>query len=422
MTAPHTTARRAATGFIFVTVVIDVMAGTMAFPVMPTLIGQVSPGTGPARVAELFGLLAALFSILQFLASPVQGALSDRFGRRPVILASAFGIAADFVIMALAPNVLWLAVGRVIGGALAGSITAANAYIVDTTEPEKRATQFGFLFAAMAVGQTVGPALGGVLASYGTRVPFWAAAGLSLASACYGLFVLPESLPAGKRGPLAWADLHPVGALLRLVRTYPAFLPWAVVIGIGALAATGINNVFVVYTGYRYAWTPRDIGILLSTIGAAGIALQTLLISVAVRWFGERPTMLAGLVLITVGFTAAGLAPTGPLFFTAVMVSIFGNIAGPLQTSMVSRLVGPQDQGLLSGANNAIRAFTGIIGPVLFTGLFAQSIRFGGTAFSGFAIVVCGVLFALSSLICAWITRAPDARTAESVDELRTPR
>ena len=403
--------RRAATGFIFVTVVIDVMAGTMAFPVMPTLIAQVRPGAGAAGIAELFGLLATLFSVLQFLASPVQGALSDRFGRRPVILASAFGIAVDFVIMAVAPNIWWLAAGRVIGGALAGSITAANAYIVDTTAPEKRATQFGFLFAAMAFGQTVGPALGGLLAGYGVRVPFWAAAGLSLASACYGLFVLPESLPKGQRAPLAWGDLHPVGALLRLVRTYPAFLPWAIVIGIGALAGTGINNVFVVYSGYRYAWTPRDIGILLSTVGVAGIVVQTLLVSVAVRWLGERTAMLWGLVLITAGFTAGGFAPTGPLFFAAVMVSISGNIAGPLQSSLVSRLVGPQDQGLLSGANNAIRSFAGIIAPVLFTSVFAQSIRFGGTAFSGLAIVLCGALFAVSSLICAWITRVPATAT-----------
>ena len=402
------TARRAATGFIFVTVVIDVMAGTMAFPVMPTLIAQVSPGS-PARTAELFGVLGTLFFVMQFVASPVQGALSDRFGRRPIILGSAFGLAADFVIMALAPSIVWLAIGRVIGGVLAGSITAANAYVADTTAPEKRATQFGFLFAAMAFGQTVGPALGGFLAGYGTRVPFWAAAGLSLLSALYGLFVLPESLRNDNPAPLVWAELHPVGAVAKLVRITPAFLPWAVAVALGALAGVGVNNVFVVYAGYRYGWTPRDIGVLLSTIGIVSVALQVLVVSRAVKLLGERTTMLIGFALIAGGFAAAGFAPTGGLFFAAVLVSILGNISGPAQSSLMSRLVGPEDQGLLSGAINAIRSFDGMIGPVLFTVLFAQSLRLGGVAWSGLAFVVAALLFAASGLLSAWITRAPPA-------------
>lgn len=406
--------RRAATGFIFVTVVIDMMAGTLAFPVMPTLIAQVSPGVGAARIAELFGLLATLFSVMQFVASPVQGVLSDRLGRRPIILASAFGIAADFVLMALAPNIWWLAAGRVIGGVLAGSITAANAYIVDTTVPEKRATQFGFLIAAMAFGQTVGPALGGVLATYGTRVPFWAAASLSFLSALYGLFVLPESLAEKNRTPIVWAELHPVGALMKLLRAYPALLPWAIALGLGALSGVGINNVFVVYTGYRYAWTPKDIGILLSAVGVAGVLVQTLLVSRAVKMFGERGTMVIGFAVITLGFGAAGFAPTGPLFFAAVIFSILGNIGAPPQSSLMSRIVGPQDQGLLAGSMNAIRSFAGVVGPVLFTGLFAQSLRLGGVAYSGIAIVLAAVLMGASGALCAWITRAPAAVAAET--------
>jgi DHA1 family tetracycline resistance protein-like MFS transporter len=405
--------RRAATGFIFVTVVIDVMAGTMAFPVLPTLIGEVSPDAGAARIAELFGLLASLFFVMQFIASPVQGALSDRFGRRPIILASTFGIAADFVIMALAPNIWWLAAGRVIGGVLAGSITAANAYIVDTTAPEKRATQFGFLFAAMAFGQTVGPAIGGLLASYGTRVPFWAAAAMSLLNALYGLFVLPESLDQQNRTSIAWADLHPIGAALKLVRTYPAFLPWAAAIGIAGFAGIGVNNVWVVYTGYRYAWTPKDIGLLLSIVGIVGIGLQTLLVSRMVKALGERATMLIGFALAAAGFVLSAFAPTGRLFFAAVLIAVLGNIANAPQSSIMSRLVGPQDQGLLSGATNAIRSLTGIFGPVLFTAIFAQSIRIGGAALSGAAFVVAGLLYAASGLLCAWITRAPEAVAAE---------
>jgi DHA1 family tetracycline resistance protein-like MFS transporter len=406
--------RRAATGFIFVTVVIDVMAGTMAFPVIPTLIGQVSPGASAAHTAELFGLLATLFSILQFVASPVQGALSDRFGRRPIILASAFGIAGDFVIMALAPNIWWLAAGRVIGGAFAGSITAANAYIADTTVPDKRARQFGFLFAAMAFGQTVGPAVGGFLASYGTRVPFWAAAAMSLLSALYGLFVLPESLSNETRAPLAFADLHPVGAVLKLMRTYPAFVPWAVALTIGAFANAGINSVFVIYTGYRYAWTPRDIGLLLSAVGIAGIVVQTVIVSSAVKYLGERGAMLTGAAISTAFIAACGFAPTGRIFFAAVLLSMLGNIFGPPQSAIISRLVGPQDQGLLSGAMNAIRSFTWVIGPLLFLGLFAWSIRFGGVAFSGLAWVVSGLLIGGSGLICAWITRPAPVVAAQA--------
>ncbi len=405
MATPDSNARRAATGFVFVTVVIDVMAGTMAFPVMPTLIGQVSPGAGPARVAEIFGLLATLFSLLQFVAAPVQGVLSDRFGRRPIILVSTFGIAAQFLILALAPNIYWLAAGEAIGGAFAGSITAANAYVVDTTEPEKRAAQFGYLFAAMAFGQTVGPAIGGLLAGYGTRVPFLAASATSLVSALYGLFVLPESLPAGKRAALAFADLHPIGALSKLVRMYPAFLPWAIALMLGALANAGINNVFVVYTGYRYAWTPSDIGLLLSTIGIAGVGVSTLLVPRAVKAFGERGAMLTGFAITVISIGACGLAPTGRMFFAIVLLSMLGNISGPAQSAMMSRLVGPESQGLLSGAMNAIRSFTFVIGPLLFLGLFAWSIRIGGVALSGLAWIVAALLTGAAGALCAWIAR-----------------
>jgi DHA1 family tetracycline resistance protein-like MFS transporter len=403
--------RRLATGFIFVTVVLDVMAGTIAFPVLPTLIASVSPGD-PARTAELFGALGTIFFVMQFIAGPIQGALSDCFGRRPVILASAFGTAVDFAIMALAPNLWWLFTGRAISGALAGSITAANAYIADTTPAEKRAWMFGLLFAAAGFGQAVGPALGGVLASYGVRVPFWAAGGLSLLSALYGAFVLPESLPRNLRTPFLLEKVNPIGSPRALVRAHPSLLIWGISITLMSLGGIGINNVFVVYTGYRYGWTPRDIGVLLSAVGVLGMAIQTGVVGILVRWFDDRWTMLLGILLNALGCILGGFSATSKGFWFATLVLILGNVSGPTSSAIMSRLVGPSEQGLLSGALTSIRSFNGIFAPMLFTALFAYCVRLGGITLSGVPNEFAGALMAASGLLAAYATRSSSSKAS----------
>ena len=389
--------------FIFVTVVLDVMAGTMVFPVLPKLITEVSPGSA-ARTAELFGILGTLFAVMQFVASPVQGALSDSFGRRPVILASCFGLCIDFVIMALAPNLAWLFLGRIISGVFAGSMSAANAYLVDVTLEESRARMFGYLFAAMGFGLAIGPAFGGWLAVFGIRAPFWAAAGLSLANALYGLLLLPESLARNNRVGFTAHSFNPFGAVTGLWRTYPRLIPWALVTIVSALGATGINVMFVVYTSYRYAWAPRDVGLLLTFYGLATIGVQMVLVPVLVRRLGERLTMLLGYAVQVAAITWGGLASTGSMFCASIALLCLGVVASPTQSAITSRLVGASDQGKLAGATRGLYNIPAIVGPALFAFIFAETIARGGRLLSGTPFLVAASLMAFAGAIAARIT------------------
>ena len=398
-------ASQAAAGFIFVTVTLDVMAGTMAIPVLPTLITTVSPGDA-ARTSELYGLLTTIFFAMQFVAGPIQGLLSDRFGRRPIILAGLFGFAVDFLIMAVARNLFWLFFARAVSGLLAGNITAANAYLVDTTPSEKRARMFGFFSAAAGFGSTVGPALGGMLATYGVRAPFWAAAALSLLNALYGAVVLPESLPKNLRAPFVWKKANPIGAPRALLLAYPSLAIWGLVLFLFSLGGLAVNSVWVIYTGYRYQWAPRDIGIFLSAISILGIAVQTGLVGPFVKWLGERWTMLIGMGLNGLGCVIGGLSATGTWFWIATFVLVVGNICGPTQAAIMSRMVGPSEQGLLAGAATSVRSVNGIAAPLIFTALFAFCVRVGGVSVSGVPNVVAGALMVGAGIIAWAATRA----------------
>jgi MFS transporter, DHA1 family, tetracycline resistance protein len=393
-----------ALAFILVTVVLAVMAGTMAFPVLPKLIESVSPGSA-ARTAELFGAFATVFAIMQFVGSPVQGALSDRFGRRPIIIASSFGMAVDFAIMGLAPNLGWLFAGRVISGALAGSITAASAYLVDITEPHERARMFGFFGAATGLGQAIGPAIGGLLASYGLRVPFWAAAAVSLLSTLYGLFVLPESLKRERRSVLHWRSANPVGAVLSLWRTYPRLVAWAAVTLLFALGGTGINSIFVLYTGYRYDWTPREIGLLMTGFGLGAMIVMAVVTPALAGRLGDRLTMLLGVALTVSGVVCGGLSRSGVGFSLATIGLCLGMITNPTQSAIITRLVGASDQGKLAGAQQSLLNIPAIIGPGVFTLIFAASIRAGGRAYSGVPLLLAAGAMMAAGLLAAYVTR-----------------
>ena len=403
--------RRAAQIFIFITIVLDVLAMGMVIPVMPQLIQQVSGGSD-SHTTLIFGVFGTVWAVMQLIASPVQGALSDRFGRRPVILLSNMGMGLNYLLMAVAPNLALLFVGRIVSGICAGSIPAAVAYLADVNPPEKRAAGFGLLGAAMSLGFAVGPALGGLLGVFGPRAPFWAAAALSLANACYGLFVLPESLPKERRAPLEIRHLNPVGALVNLLRTYPALAGMLGVSFLLALAQQGPNNVFVLYAKHRYDWGPPNIGLMMTVFGATGMIVQAGLVPLATKFLGERKALLIGSAFQVVGLIGFAIAATGTMFWAAVPIMCLGGIGGPAWSSMVSRSVGPSEQGRLAGASNSLNSLSAIIGPTLFTLSFAVAIAKGAPAWLpvGAPFFMAAFFMALAAGGAAWVTRPSRAQ------------
>ncbi|HKQ74726.1 MAG TPA: TCR/Tet family MFS transporter [Blastocatellia bacterium] len=367
-----TKTRSAALVFIFITVVVDVLALGIIIPVLPKLV-EGFLGGDTARAAEFYGLFGTVWALMQFIFSPVLGALSDRFGRRPVILLSCLGLGLDYILMALAPTLWWLFVGRVISGITAASFATAGAYIADVTPPEKRAAGFGMIGAAWGVGFVMGPALGGVLGVVNPRLPFWIAAGLTLLNALYGLFVLPESLAPESRKAFAWRRANPVGSLI-LLRSHPELLGLSSVNFLYLLAHQVLPSVFVLYTGFRYGWNERTMGLSLTVIGILNIIVQAGLVKPIVARFGERMSLFAGLFCGGVGFAIFGLAPDGIVFLSAMPIFTFMGLFGPAAQGLMTRHVGPSQQGQFQGANSSLMGITGLIGPGLFTLTFASFI------------------------------------------------
>ena len=387
--------RQAGLAFIAVTVCLDVVSHTIVFPVLPRLVEQLLHGDRPGA-ARWVGVLYAGWALAQFFAAPVLGMLSDRFGRRPVILISVFGLAVDLVVTALAPDLAWLMVARVICGMTAGAQTAAMAYVADITPPEDRTQRYGLLNAAAWTGVIIGPAIGGVLGAMDPRAPGWAAAAVALANGVYGLVVLPESLPRERRAALNWGQANP-WASLTLLRERAGLLILGVVFFLLWFAGQAINSVFVLYTAYRYHWTPMALGIFGSLLAVGKILVQTQLASRAARRLGERRAVLVGLVFQVAGFTAVGLASTGLLFWLANIPMILANIAGPALQALMTSKVNPDEQGRLQGAMGSIGSMTGLFGPIAFTQLFAWAISLGhGPAWSGVTILAGAALSALA--------------------------
>src|SRR5688500_15287919 len=306
-TISESVARLAAIAFILFTVFIDVLSFGLIIPVLPKLIVDLSGGD-TARAAKVFGLFGTVWALMQFFASPIIGSLSDKFGRRPVILISCFGLGLDFVFMALAPTIAWLFVGRVISGITAATIATSGAYIADVSPPEKRAANYGMIGAAWGAGFIVGPALGGLLGQANPRLPFWAAAGLALVGVAYGFFVLPESLPPERRAAFSWKKANPVGALT-LLRSHHELFGLATVNAFYLLAHHVLPSVWVLYTAYRYGWSTGMTGLALAGVGAGSVLVQIFVVKRAVAAFGERNTLLLGLSFGAAGFAIWGLAP-----------------------------------------------------------------------------------------------------------------
>jgi DHA1 family tetracycline resistance protein-like MFS transporter len=373
MSAPATpAARQAAVMFIFVTMVIDVLSFGVIIPVLPKLVVQFMGGDA-ARGASMYSLFSVVWSAMQFLCAPLLGAISDRYGRRRVILISCFGLGVDYVIMALAPTVGWLLVGRIASGICASSFSTAGAYIADVTPPEKRAQAFGMIGAAFGLGFVLGPALGGVLGGIGPRLPFWAAACLALISAAYGFFVLPESLPPEKRDQFHWRKANPVGSLT-LLRSHPELLGLAGVNLLFQMAHNVLPSMFVIYTGYRYGWSPMTVGWTLAGVGVISIVVQAGLVKPAVRRLGERGALYTGLLFGAAGFVGFALAPNSFWIWAALPVFGLMGLFGPGLQALMSHRVLPQEQGKLQGANTSIMGIAGMLGPKIFATSFAWCI------------------------------------------------
>ena len=396
----------------------------MIVPVLPKLIeGFVRGNT--ARAAEIYGLFGTVWALMQFVFSPVLGSLSDRFGRRIVILLSNFGLGMDYIIMALAPGVGWLFVGRVISGITAASFSTAGAYIADVAPPEKRAAGFGLLSAAFGLGFVLGPALGGVLGNINPRLPFWLAAALSLLNASYGLFVLPESLPLEKREQFSWRRANPIGSL-KLLRSHTELFGLSMSSFIGNIAHEALPTTFVLYTMYRYGWSERTIGLALATVGICSAIVGAALVQPLATIFGERRLMIGGLWCGVAGFAVYGLAASGSIFWLGVPVNALWGLSGPPMQGLMTRRVKASEQGQLQGALSSVRGVAFMIGPLLFTNAFAVFISpVRGWHVPG-APYLLAALMLMAATIVAWrvtMERAggESARLAAAADEAQVP-
>lgn len=364
---------RAAFAFIFVTVVLDMLAMGVMIPVLPKLVVQFQNGD-VASAVRITGVFSFIWAAMQFVFAPVLGALSDRHGRRPLILLSNFGLGLDCILMALAPSLPWLFAGRVISGITAASVPTAMAYIADVTPPEERAGKFGLLGAAFGLGFIVGPAFGGLLGAYDLRFPFWMAAAFSLTNAAYGFFVLPESLPPERRTErFSWSAASPLGAL-KFLRAVPGLIGLVTASFLYFLSHESLPSVFVLYSDYRYQWSPQVVGSVLALVGVCSTLISALLVGPAVKRLGERRAMITGLLFGAAGFSIYGWAPTGAWFCAGIPVLSLWALAGPSMQSLMSRQIPGEQQGQLQGALQSMRGVCGMVGPLLFTQVFAYAI------------------------------------------------
>jgi DHA1 family tetracycline resistance protein-like MFS transporter len=410
MSTPERAATRAAFVFILITVSFDFLAFGIIAPVLPNLILQMEAGS-MARASAVTGYFGFAWATMQFIFSPILGAWSDRFGRRPVILISCLGLGLDYIFMALAPSLAWLFVGRIISGITTSNISSAFAYVTDVTAPEKRAKQFGMLGAAFGLGFVVGPAVGGLLGGYNLRAPFWAAAILSLANALYGFFILPESLPTERRAKSAWHMANPLGSLT-LLRSHPELAGLSAAMTLFYLAHNALPSVFVLYTEYRYGWNERDVGLSLTVVGVFAATVSGGLVGPYVKRFGEKFSLLSGLVYGILGFAGFALAWRGSLLLASIPFIALWGVAGPAMQSLMSRRVDPTSQGKLQGAINSLRAITGMIGPLIFTQVFALAIaKNAAVHLPGAPYLLAAVLLGVSLVIAYVVTRRTSSET-----------
>jgi len=364
--------RPAALTFIFVTVMLDMLALGLIAPVLPKLILDFLGGNA-SSAATWLGVFGTVFALMQFFFSPVLGVLSDRFGRRPVILLSNLGLGLDYIVMALSPTIGWLFVGRVISGITASSVPTAMAYIADVVPKEKRAGAFGMIGVAFGLGFILGPGIGGPLGDISPRLPFWVAAGFSLANWLYGYIFVPESLRQEHRKTFTLRRANAIGSLV-LLRSHPELWKLASLQFL-AYVAHEVFVIWALYAIYRFAWNQTTIGISLALVGVFAAAISGGLTGRIVAWLGERRTLYIGQFFGAVGMVIAGLARTGGLYMASIPVISLWNISFPAAQGMMTHRVSESEQGELQGAIQSLRSIAFVIGPFLFSGIFAWFIN-----------------------------------------------
>lgn len=403
MSLPAFRAGKAAIAFILVTAMLDIVAMGIVIPVLPSLIEQFSGSNSRAGVIN--GVFVALWALMQFVASPIIGSLSDQYGRRPVILISTAGLAIDYVLMALAPNLWWLAFGRIVAGITSASFTTVYAYMADITTPENRARGYGLIGAAFSAGFVAGPLLGGVLGEWSARAPFWTAAAMSAIAFLYGAFILPESLAPERRMAFSWSRANPLGAL-RLLRSHSELTGLAVVNFLLFFAHHVFSAVFVLYAGYRYGMSAWQVGMLLALAGLLELIVQGTLTGPVVKRFGDRKVMVFGLFAGTVGIGCMGLAPNAWTFTLAMFPNALWALAMPTLQSLMTQRVSESEQGQLQGANNSVGSIAGVVSPLFFGSVYAASI--GPDApfpHAGTPFFVAALVLLASALLGAYVAR-----------------
>ena len=399
--------REASLAFILITLFLDALGFGIVVPIVPDLVRELSGGDR-STAAEWVGALVATFAVAQFVSAPVLGGLSDRFGRKPVVILSLAGGAANYLLLAWAPSLAWLFLGRLFAGMTAASASAANAYIADITPPALRSSRFGLVGAMFGAGFVLGPAMGGVLGAIDLRLPFLVAAGLSLANAAYGALILPESLPVERRRRFTWARANPIGSLRTLMAdrtTGRLALGWSLMwFGMGALQAT-----FVLSMGLRFGWGPQENGWALAAVGVSQAVVQGLLIRRIIRWLGERRAAFMGFGLAMSAYCVFGFAQAGWLIYVAVLLQAFGAVAGPAMRGLMSARTAPDRQGELQGGLSSVEGLTAIVSPLAAAFVFSTAAQAGGPGWGGAPFLMGAV-----SYLCAAAALARSRVAAEA--------
>jgi len=363
----------AALGFIFITVLVDVIGLGIIIPIVPQLIENLT-GLGINEASKYGGFLVFAFALMQFIFSPILGALSDQFGRRPILLLSLFGLGLDYILHAFAPTIAWLFAGRIIAGIMGASFTTATAYIADISTPEKRSQNFGLIGAAFGLGFIIGPIIGGVASKWGTNVPFLIAAGLTLLNVIYGYFILPESLSLENRRAFNWKRANPISSLKHL-KKYPVVSGLIVSLLLLFIASHAVQSNWTYYTMYKFHWTPEIVGYSLAVVGLLIAFVQGFLIRKVIPKYGENKTIYAGMAFYILGLLLFGLAPTGWMMFLFLVPYCLGGIAGPALQGIISKQVQDNEQGELQGALTSLLSLTAIVGPLVMNNLFAYATK-----------------------------------------------